>query len=162
MSPAPRIRGTAKFARPANAGITDRKIIGAATSSATRTIGGVSRMGCQFPHQRSTTTMPRPIAPSRTLIQAARIQPAPRSSRRAVLRVGGVGACTSWPGTVEVTCSASSLLARLDQVLHQRVELLLRQARERRHDVLRVALLRVRARVDDRLADEGAERLARG
>src|SRR5439155_3698936 len=119
-----------------------RKPTGAATSSATRTIGGVSRIGCQFPHQRSTTTMPRPIAPSRTLIQAARIQPAPRSSRRAVLRVG-VGACTSWPGTVEVTCSASSLFARLDQVLHQRVELLLRQARERRHDVLRVALLRV-------------------
>src|SRR3954447_19563230 len=102
-----------------------RKPTGAETSSATRMIGCTSSSGCQFPHQRSTTTMPKPIAPKRGVIQSARIQPAPSSSRRVV------------------TSPVSPLLARVDQILDERVELILRQARERRHDVLRKALLYV-------------------
>src|SRR5579864_4014396 len=54
-----------------------------------------------------------------------------------------------------------SLLAGLDQILDERVELRLRQARERRHHVLREAGLHVGVRVDDRGVDELLERLLR-
>jgi hypothetical protein len=64
---------------------------GAATSAETRTTTWVSRIGCQSANQRSSTTMPKPIAPKSTVIHAARIQPAPRSNRRALLLVGGAG-----------------------------------------------------------------------
>src|SRR6266496_6718473 len=135
-----------------------RKPSGAATSSEMRMIGGVSRIGCQLPHHRSRTTMPKPIAAKSTLIHAARIQPAPRSSRRALPRVGGSGACVRWSAVAAVTSSVSPLLARLDQILDERVELVLGQL-EGRHDVLRKALLDIRVRVRDRLLDEVRDRL---
>src|SRR2546421_4382834 len=55
-----------------------------------------------------------------------------------------------------------SLPSVLRQILHKRVELLLRKRlpERRRHDALREALLDVGVRVDDRLADERVERLS--
>src|SRR3954451_21311934 len=55
--------------------------------------------------------------------------------------------------------ACSSLLAGLGQILDERLELCLRQARERRHDVLLVAGLDVGVRIDDRGADELGEGL---
>src|SRR5437667_81275 len=100
------------------------------------------------------------MPPKRQAIQAARIQPAPRSSRLALPR-GGAGACTSWSAVTAVTSSDSPLLARLDQVLDERVQLRLRQRRAEglRHHVLRVSRLDVGVRVDDRLPRERLERL---
>src|SRR5581483_4322518 len=139
-----------------------RKPTGAATSTETRISGSQSQSGCQLPHQRMTSAMPRPIPKKSAVIHAARIQPAWKSSRNAVPRgrLGGA-ACVWWSAVVDVTASSSPLLAGLDQILDERVELVLRQARERRHHVLRVARLRVRIRVDDRRPDECLERLLR-
>src|SRR5882724_2492498 len=131
-----------------------RNPIGAATRNETRTIGCQSQIGCQLPHQRRTSTIPSPIAAKKSVIQAARIQPAPRRSRRAVPCWTGGAPCASGSTVVAVTGGGSSLLARLDQILDERVELCLRQARERRHHVLRIARLGVGVRVGDRRADE--------
>src|SRR5205085_4960018 len=106
---------------------------------------------------------PKPMPPKRQAIQAARIQPGPSSSRRAAPPRSGGGPCTSWSALTAVTSSNSPLLARVDQVLDERVQLLLRQrlAERLRHHVLRVVLLDVRVRVDDRLAHERLARLSR-
>src|SRR3954453_1661617 len=106
---------------------------GAATSSDTRMIGCMKRIGCQPAPQRASTTRPKTIAPKRQNIQAARIHPGPRRERRhGPCCVGEAG--TWWSAVTAVTCSVSPLLAGLDQVLDERVELVLRQV-ERRHDV---------------------------
>src|SRR5439155_24113196 len=132
-----------------------RNPIGAATRNETRTMGCQSQIGCQLPHQRRTSTIPSPIAAKKSVIQAARIHPGPRSSRRAVpCWTGGAPWTSWWSAVVALTSSFSPLLAGLDQILDERVELRLRQVRERRHHVLRVARLRVGVRVRDRRADE--------
>ena len=87
-----------------------RKPIGAATRNETSTIGCQSQIGCQLPHQRSTSTMPSPIAAKKSVIQAARIQPAPSRSRRAVPCWTGGAPCTSWSAEIAVTSSHPFLL----------------------------------------------------
>src|SRR5436190_15385228 len=139
-----------------------RKPTGAATSSETRTSGCQSSSGCQPPHQRKRHTSPKPMPPKSGVIQSARTNPGPRSSLRAPPRLGGA-VWTSWSAVTAVTSSDSPLLARVDQVLNEAVELLLRQrlAERLRHHVRVVARLDVRVRIDDRLADEVLERPAR-
>src|SRR6266568_1514477 len=70
---------------------------------------------------------------------------------------GAWGSCSR---VAAVTVSVSPLLR--GQILHEGVELLLRQRLERlRHHVVRVALLDVGARIHDRLARELGQRLPR-
>src|SRR6516225_4241473 len=130
---------------------------GAATSPETRMTGASSRMGCQPNQARSPTTIPKPIAPNRQVIQAARIQPG-LVRRRSRPPLGGAGACTSFTATA-VTCFDSPLLARAYEELNERVQLHLRErgAEVRRHHVLRVPGLDVLVRIDDRLVDERFE-----
>src|SRR4051812_9965729 len=144
-----------------------RKPTGAVTSAETSTSGSVRRIGCQLAPQRMRTTIPKPIPPKRTNIQAPRRSPGPRSSRRQP--PVGLGACwRSWAAAVVVTLRSFLLLVtrflrRLDEERDEGVELRLRQRLPEcpRHDVLLVAGLGVGVRVDDRLVDERPERLVR-
>src|SRR5215467_11368928 len=145
-----------------------RKPIGAATSAETRTSGSVRRIGCQPAPQRTSTTIPKPIPPKRTNIQAPRRSPGPRNSRRTPPPVGLGAWWISWAVAVVIFSLVSGSLAtrflgRLDEERHERVELLLREQMPEvlRHEVLRVTGLNVRIRVDDRLVDERLERLVR-
>ena len=57
----------------------------------TRTIGCQSRIGCQPPHQRSTTTIPKPIAPKRHEHPGARGSSRRRGAAAARCRAGRRG-----------------------------------------------------------------------
>src|SRR5262249_30453393 len=89
-------------------------------------------------------------------IHTARIQPGPSRYRRTGPCCGfGGAAWTSWCSVVSVTSPLRG------QELDEGVELLVGDARERRHDVLRIPRLHVTIRIDDRLLDELVERLVR-
>src|SRR5215831_9800782 len=139
-----------------------RKPIGAETRAETRTSGSVRRIGCQPAPQRMRTTIPKPIAPKRTNIQAPRRSPGPRSRPRSGWAPDGRrGRLRSSSRAGHPFLLVTCFLGRLNEERHERIELLLREQLPEvlRHDVLRVAGLNVRIRVDDRLANERVERL---
>src|SRR3954469_16905067 len=120
----------------------ERKPIGAETGAETGTTGPVRGTGVQPAPQRMRTTIPKPIPPKRTNIQAPRRSPGPRSSRRQP--PVGLGACwRSWAVAVVVTLRSFLLLVtrflrRLDEERDEGAELRLRQRlpERPRHDVL--------------------------
>src|SRR5579884_4427466 len=138
-----------------------RNPTGAATRSETSTTGSVFSSGCQPPHQRKATTIPRPIAPKSGVIQNARTNPPPSRWRRHGPCCGGAtGACCSCSTVVAVTGPPYPSLTR-DQIVHERVELRLRHRRERLRHQVAEARLDVGARIDDRGMDERRQRLLR-